>query len=322
MKEQERRQMRAETAEGESKLEKEVIDSEVVYSLEGELKDQEEEKVNVRRVEELKKKLKSVPEKTTVSREEKVHQYIEQHLPARLDGESLIGKTYTAVGKIYYGALEKLGLHKVEGREKAIKTGGCLLVANHARFFDEAKIAAAVDRTAVIVGADMHYKNPLKRIFMNMLGTIEVKASFKNLDAQEKEDLLKRVSGGERKYYQEVMERDEQPMDRRALKEFLETTVATLASGRAVTLFPEGLWTHQEEGNVMRKAYGGIETIAREYKRVTGEDLPITPIAIKKRGIEIGSAVTLKRGDTVHDVMKRIAEMLPEELQGYYKKEV
>lgn len=245
-------------------------------------------------------------------------EYVAKHLPEYLREPSVVGNAYIDIAHVIFKTLERFGKFHIEGKENIPQQGPCLLVANHTRFFDETKISIAANRPVKIVGADMHFNSAIKRFFVKQLGVIEVPGTLSKLTKEEKIDLLKRAPKDAHDYYKHVIERDKKPLDRKKLTTFLETIVASLANGDPVVFFPEGLWTY--EGHILREAYSGIEAITRRYKKQFGEDVPIIPIGITDQGLKIDKPMILSKEGTVHDVMKRIAELLPEEAHGFYKK--
>jgi hypothetical protein len=85
-----------------------------------------------------------------------------------------------------------------------------------------------------------------------------------------------------------------------------------------------------EEGAPRRhslyKAYDGFSIVAEQYKKLTGEDVPIVPISFfeedGQKEVKIGEMSTLRDNDTdlsnADWYMQQVAEMLPEEQRGYY----
>ncbi len=243
--------------------------------------------------------------------------YVKSHLPEHLKRPSVVAKFYAKATHVVLRFLEKIGRFNIEGREKIPAQGPCLMVANHTRFFDEGKLAAISGRAVKVIGADMHFDHPIKRFLMRKIGVIEVPATLSNLSREEKQSLMERVPKGARAYYQKVLDRDEKgTLERKALRAFLETTTASLVNGDAVAFFPEGLWLY--EGHKLRKAYPGIEAIAKQYKKLTGKDLPIVPVGITDTAIKVAQPMALGKDQTVHDVMKEVARCLPETARGYY----
>lgn len=253
--------------------------------------------------------------------QKRIDAYVARHLPERFRTSSAGGQLHQYIAKTIFGALEKLGVCRIEGREHVPSTGACVLMSNHTRFFDEARLLALLGRPAHILAADMHFDaNPLQKKFMELIGAIEVQSTLSHLSAEEKAELMERVPKGAKAYYQKVIDRDADAAKAKGIgaqRDMLRSTVAALIHGDPVIVFPEGLWLY-EPGNTMRKAYSGIELIAREYRRVTGRDLPIIPTAITEGRVTAGEAVVLEPGQTVHDIMQKIAALLPEAERGYY----
>ena len=118
--------------------------------------------------------------------------------------------------------------------------------------------------------------------------------------------------------------------------EFIRQSVALLARGDVICIFPEGLWLdpkgfalNPRENPKMKQGYAGFELIARQYKKLTGKDLPILPTAFAENkdssesGLRVGEPVVLGDNKTEFGdadwCMAQIAKMLPEEQRGYYK---
>ena len=272
-----------------------------------------------KQLEEVRKNIESthVPSELVPSSPTSLSLYVKSHLPEHLKRPSVVAKFYAKATHVVLRFLEKIGRFNVEGREKIPAQGPCLLVANHTRFFDEGKLAAISGRAVKVIGADMHFDHPIKRFLMRKIGVIEVPATLSHLSREEKQSLMERVPKGARAYYQKVLDRDEKgTLERKALRAFLETTTASLVNGDAVAFFPEGLWLY--EGHKLRKAYPGIEAIAKQYKKLTGKDLPIVPVGITDTAIKVAQPMALGKDQTVHDVMKEVARCLPETARGYY----
>jgi 1-acyl-sn-glycerol-3-phosphate acyltransferase len=121
--------------------------------------------------------------------------------------------------------------------------------------------------------------------------------------------------------------------------EFVRQAVALLLRGDAVGVYPEGLWLNPEglgkasrERKKMKQGYRGIELVASQYKKLTGEDLPIIPTAYiedaksKTRKLIVGEPLNFDENNTDLNgtdwAMAHVAKMLPEEQRGYYKDKI
>lgn len=115
--------------------------------------------------------------------------------------------------------------------------------------------------------------------------------------------------------------------------------MAVLSRGDALGIYPEGLWLRPEgagglsrERKEMKQGYRGIELVAKQYKKLTGEELPVIPTAYiedaktKKRKLIVGQPLKLSENDTDLNgtdwAMAHVAEMLPEEQRGFYKDKI
>lgn len=272
------------------------------------------EEINVRL-----KVLRDVLDAETVTNSEasKVADYIARHIPEIYRHPLVMMRAHALIARGLCGFREMVGDLKISGREYIPVTGPVLIVANHTRTDDQDKLRGMTSRSVYVVGADLHFQGNEGRNdwVMQRSGIIPVKASLKNLPLSERQALLERLpSKGLKAYYQAVMQRDDAgPVMNR---DFVRTVVALLARGEAVSLFPEGLWLY--EGNTLRRAYGGVEYIASEFKKLTGKDLPILPVGLTTHEIHVGEPVALNAQGDVHDIMRLIAQLLPESDRGYY----
>lgn len=258
---------------------------------------------------------------TTV--EARVTAYVEKHLPEYLKHDHVAAKVHRAALRVYVDVQEALGMLSVEGREYVPADGPFLVVANHSRPSDDKRILGILRRPIHIATADFHFNmTPISRWLMKQLGEIEIRPSLSNLSPEEQRAIIPRLSNRMEQSYYEGVIADGEKGKAALLKNmtFLRTTVATLLRREPVLFFPEGLWTY--EGHVLRKAYPGLELVAREYRRLTGEDLPILPIGLDDRRVRIGETVSFTEEETTDSMMRRVATLLPEEARGYYKDQV
>ena len=215
-----------------------------------------------------------------------------------------------------------------EARESLPKEGPFLVVANHSGGETGPLLALLKDYDAHIAAAEeLNFnRSKFRSWLLKKLRMIPIKESLSDLTDDGKRELLGRVPARARGGYEKVVER-ERDGDVVMNNDFLRSSVALLSRGDVVVTFPEGLFLYDGKRS-LRKAYGGVELIAKRYKRLTGKDLPIVPVAIVpggaeaggKRRVAVGEPVTLvgEKVGGIDSVMKKLAELMPESLRGYY----
>jgi len=217
-----------------------------------------------------------------------------------------------------------------EAREALPKDGPFLVVANHSGGESPVILSLLKEYDAhIAAGEELNFnRSGFRKWLLEKMRMLPVRESLANLNDKEKAELLERVPGEKRKAaYRQIVER-EKDGGAAANKEFIKATVALLSRGDVVAMFPEGLFLY-DDNKGLRQAYGGVELIAREYKRLTGKDLPIVPVSVwsnaEGKRIEVGEAITLERGDKAlsgtERIMRELAELLPEDLHGAYAEE-
>lgn len=255
------------------------------------------------------------------SGEEQVDRFVERGTPEYVRTRRERG---TVTAKLLGALVRAEGMD--EARERLPKSGPFLAVANHSGGETGPLLALLKDRDAHIAAADeLNFKRSgFRSWLLKKLRMIPVKETLSNLSDGEKTALLERVPGRAKKGYGKVVEREREG-EVAMNNDFLRASVALLARGDVVVTFPEGLFLYDGKRS-LRKAYGGVELVARRYKQLTGKDLPIVPIALvparagSKRRIAVGEAAPIAEGAGVDSVMERLAELMPEDLRGAYSK--
>lgn len=271
-------------------------------------------------------------EKYTASPEkaEKIRGYQERYLPEGMRSQKYTNLVIAAGMELMYARQAN-----IEGMDNLPENGPFIVVANHFNLKEtEILLATLKDYdTHVIASEKVHGEHPIRGIGLRAIQGLTSPDSLANLSPREKAELLERVSDDYvKEKYQEIIEREEAgEVDRSGLIELIRSSVALLSRGDVLVIYPEGLWQYDgEEGaprsHSMYKGYDGFVVIAEQYKKLTGEEVPIVPIGFYeeegKKQVKIGNASTLRDNDTEHSntdwYMRQIAEQLPEEQRGYY----
>lgn len=260
---------------------------------------------------------------------EKIKQYQNQHLPNYLkNGKGLFSRVLSDIWT-------RGTNFETEGKENIPKTGPFLVICNHfgsgdtqaiLKTFQERNLHLAVGRSIWWDGSF------ISRWFLKQLKSIPVQESLANLSEQEKEEALLRQGWQGRKAFRKIIEQEKR--GKLAVDtDFVRQAVAVLSRGETVGIFPEGLWLNPEgvvrEKAEMKRGYRGLELIASQYKRLTGDDLLVVPTAFDEnretnnKKLIIAKPVRLIDNDSDLDntdwCMGKVADMLPEEKRGYYK---
>lgn len=184
----------------------------------------------------------------------------------------------------------------------------------------------------MIVGKSIWWdKSAIARWFLKKIKAIPLQESLSNLSVEEKEEALRHQGKTGQSVFRNIIDAEKQG-ELAIDVDFIRQAVAALSRGDVLCVFPEGLWLNPEglsrEKAELKKAYGGIELIASQFKKLTGIELPILPTAFnedrraKNKKLIIGEPIVFEKNDSnlrgVDWVMTHIAEMLPEEKRGYY----
>jgi len=207
---------------------------------------------------------------------EKLRVYVDRHRPFELRQRA----------PLLYRILRNFGAHKIKsvrGREN-IPSGPVVFIANHDGG-ETPKLVAAVDRPIHIVSAQStNWQRPLAAFFMRRLGMIPIQESLSHLSRLEINELNSSngrfVSG---KHYNEVWQRSV-----KGNAEKIRCMCSLLVLGRSIAIFPQGLIENVTARADIRRAYAGYALVAREYKKLTGRDIPIVPVAIHKTTVGFG----------------------------------
>lgn len=264
-------------------------------------------------------------------RTERIVAYQEKHIPAALRSQKKVNAVIAAGLEHFYARKAN-----IEGVENLPEAGPFLVIANHFNL-DETPLLLATLKNydAHVVGAKTIFSNPVSKIGLAAIRGITVPESLAHLSETEKAELLARIPNRYiRNRYEEVIDREAAgEVDQSGLIEFIRSSVALLSRGDVLVIYPEGLWLYDGEDGASRshslyKGLDGFNIIAEQYKKLTGEELPIIPVAIsetdKTKQMQIGSPLKLSENDSgTSDTdwcMHHIAAMLPKENRGYYAK--
>lgn len=263
-------------------------------------------------------------------REEKIKSYQEKYLPEGM-------RTQKKVNLVIAAGLEALYARSAnfEGLDNLPESGPFIVVANHFNVKETETLLATLKDydTHVVAAKKIIGEHPIIKLGLKAIRGITVPESLAHLSPEEKEELLERIPDGIIKNkYQEVVEQEaEGEIDRSGLIEFVRSSVALLSRGDVLVIYPEGLWLYDGDNGESRsqtlyKALDGFNVVAEQYKKLTGENVPIVPISLYKeddqRHVKVGNPSFITDNDTeLSDTdwyMKQIAANLPEDQRGHY----
>jgi len=277
---------------------------------------------NQKATEHIRRRLKKTPKKAQNFSPEKIDAYVERNIPEHLREKP---KKQTLASKVFSSVIhikEWLGLSRVDGREH-IPQEASLVVSNHSGGETGALMGAFRDHPLrITAGNELNWKRSgFRSWLLKKFGMLSINETLSNLSEEEKSKLLTRVKGkAQKRAYEKIIDGEKDGKVTPNM-EVLRNALACLLRGDKVAFFPEGLFLYEDKRE-MRRAYGGIEILAKKYKEMTGQDLPITPVGVTKGRVGIGETITIPK-DTgnlspTDWVMTHIAEQLPEEERGYY----
>ena len=257
-------------------------------------------------------------------RQKRIESYQQQCIPRRLRKSKKVplSRLMTLSGSVRQFEKEHAGEQIFPER------GPFLVIANHSGG-ETWKLLALLRRfdTHIAAAQELNFgRSPLRRALLNKLRMLPVVESLANLHEKEKQELLERIPGTKRKEsYRAVMEREASLGAAFANAQFLQESVALLSRGDVLVMFPEGPFLYDGKTS-LRKGYGGVETIAHAFQRLTGETLKIVPVGISKaeKGrVRVGRAFTFTEKPADEEkptdwMMRQLAVQLPEQERGFY----
>lgn len=270
--------------------------------------------------------------KESAEQRDRIQKYQERHLPPGLRSQKKLNVIIASGLEAFYAQKAS-----IEGLENLPETGPFIVVANHFNVKEtEILLATLQNYPAHVVAAEkVHGEHPIRKIGLNAIQGITAPESLAHLTDEEKKTLLERVPDDfVKSKYEEIIDREAAGgIDRSGLLTFIRSSVALLSRGDALIIYPEGLWLYDgEEGSPrahkLYKGYSGFDIIAEQYKKLTGGNVPIIPVACHEHEgekiVKIGEPRTLQENDTdlsnTDWYMHQIAMMLPETQRGHYSK--
>jgi len=263
-------------------------------------------------------------------RVEKISAFQEKYLPEGMRTQKKVNLVIAAGMELLYARRAN-----IEGVENLPESGPFIVVANHFNVKEtEILLATLKNYDAHLVTAKkIHGEHPITKLKLKAVRGITVPESLAHLSSEEKEELLERIPSGRiKEKYQAVVDQEAAgETDRTGLIEFVRSSVALLSRGDVLIIYPEGLWLFDGEhgeprGQNLYQGLDGFSTVAEQYKKLTGEDVPIIPISVFRENtqseVRIGNPSFIADNDTELSTtdwyMQQIADRLPEDQRGHY----
>jgi len=221
--------------------------------------------------------IETVKETTEEEKREKIEKYVEKNIPDYLkkEKESLVFRIFKS--------LSKFSVKEVIGKEE-LPQGEKLFIVNH-RGGESGRLIAALDNPVRITSAEtINWDGGgVFKWFLKKIGAVPIKETFSNLSEEQREKVVERAPRSEKKAHEKAVGN----IGLGNLKN-IKTMVALLLNGEDLAIFTEGPFSRLEDDD--RKSYAGYALVAREYKRITGEDLEIVPTGIRNSKVSFGDS--------------------------------
>lgn len=257
---------------------------------------------------------------------EKISQYQEKYIPSSLRSQKKVNFLIAAGLDYLYTKDVDIG-----GMEYLPATGPFIVVSNHFNVKEtEILLATLKNYDAHIVAAEkVHGEHPVRKIGLSLIRAITAPETLSHLSEDQKQELVGRIPDTFiKEKYQEVIDAEASgKLDTSGLLKFIRSSTALLSRGDVLIIYPEGLWLYDGDNNSPRshslyKGYSGFELIAEQYKKLTGETVPIIPTAVfmdeqGRKKVTFAPALDAALPET-QTCMEKIAEMLPESQRGHY----
>ncbi len=269
------------------------------------------------------------------TREEKIKSYQDRYLSEYLKGpKGFIGRFIT---EKYANSVK----FETQGIENIPQAGPFLVICNHFGGGEVEALFKTFKEHNIHFGLAKNIwwnANPVLRWIFKKMQMIPIDESLANISEEQKEEGLLKQGPQGKKVFRKIIDREKQgkvPMN----MSFFHQALAVLSKGNALCMFPEGLWfnpvgigklSHEKEE--LKQGYRSIEVLTRQYKKLTGEELPVLPLAFNadrkndQRHLQIGKPLVLEKNQTDLNgtdwCMAHVASMLPEEQRGYYTNSV
>lgn len=211
--------------------------------------------------------------------------YVSTHLPDYITPgrSSLAYKTFRLLGRLL--------IREIEGEEN-LPTGARIFIANHTGG-ESPRLAGALDRPVHIAAGEIvnWSRGPFARWIMRNMGMVPLRETLSHLSPEQRQAAIEAAPSKQRLAYNQVVTETNtiQPGN----IDNIQAMVALLIAGEDVAIFAEGLFSRLEDDP--RIAYAGYALVAREYMRVTGQEIPVIPTGIHGGSVRFGAPFFVDR---------------------------